>query len=232
LRAVQTPQAFDYALILAAHRAAAGQELTDDAAVAEAAGHKVHVFEGDSRNMKITAAEDLAAAERRMLADLPDIRVGSGFDVHGFEPGEKVWLGGVAIAHDRKLEGHSDADVLMHAITDALLGAIAAGDIGDHFPPSDMQWKGAPSSIFLKHACKLIRERGGAIAHVDANIVAERPKIGPHRDAIRAKLAEIMEIDVGRVGLKATTAEKLGFVGREEGIVAMATATVRLPLGA
>lgn len=230
LRAVQTPQAFRFDLILSAHRAAKGLDLTDDSAVAERAGHRVHVFPGEAANMKITHTADLAAAERRLLDDLPDVRVGLGFDVHAFEPGDKVWLGGVAIAHTMKLEGHSDADVLAHAITDALLGAIAEGDIGDHFPPSDPQWKGAPSSIFLEHAAKLVRARGGMIANIDASVVAERPKIGPHRDAIRARIAEIVGIEPARVGLKATTAERLGFVGREEGIVAMATATVRLPL--
>jgi 2-C-methyl-D-erythritol 4-phosphate cytidylyltransferase/2-C-methyl-D-erythritol 2,4-cyclodiphosphate synthase len=232
LRAVQTPQAFDFDLILAAHRAAAGLELTDDAAVAERAGHRVHVFEGDLANMKITTAGDLAAAERRLSAALTDIRVGQGFDVHAFEPGDCVWLGGIAIPHDRKLEGHSDADVLAHAVTDALLGALADGDIGSHFPPSDPQWKGAASSIFLAYAAERVRQRGGMIANVDATIVAERPKVGPHRDAIRHKLAEIMQISVDRVAIKATTSERLGFTGREEGMVAMATATIRLPEGA
>lgn len=232
LRAVQTPQAFDYALLLAAHRAAAGLELTDDAAVAEKAGHEVHVFEGDAGNMKITSAGDLEAAERRLAGDLSDIRVGSGYDVHAFEDGDHVWLGGVAIPHTKKLLGHSDADVLMHAVTDAIFGALADGDIGSHFPPSDPQWKGAASHIFLAYAAERVRARGGMIAHVDATVIAERPKVGPHRDAIREKLAEIMSIPVGRVAVKATTSERLGFTGREEGIAAMATATVRLPFGA
>ena len=232
LRAVQTPQAFDYALLLSAHRAAAGLELTDDAAVAEKAGYKVHVFEGDVGNMKITSAGDLEAAERRLAADLSDIRVGSGYDVHAFEDGDHVWLGGVAIPHTKKLLGHSDADVLMHAVTDAIFGALADGDIGSHFPPSDPQWKGAASHIFLAYAAERVRARGGVIAHIDATVIAERPKVGPHRDAIRAKLAEIMGMDVGRVAVKATTSEQLGFTGREEGIAAMATATVRLPFGA
>jgi 2-C-methyl-D-erythritol 4-phosphate cytidylyltransferase/2-C-methyl-D-erythritol 2,4-cyclodiphosphate synthase len=232
LRAVQTPQAFDFALILAAHRAAAGRELTDDAAVAERAGHAVHVFQGDPANMKITTAEDLAAAERRLLGDLPDIRTGQGYDVHAFEDGDAVWLGGVAVPHSRKLKGHSDADVLMHAITDAIFGALADGDIGSHFPPSDMKWKGADSSIFLAYAAERVRARGGMIAHVDGTVVCERPKVGPHRDAIRAKLAEIMQISVERVAIKATTSERLGFTGREEGVAALAVATVRLPAGA
>jgi len=231
LRAVQTPQAFDYALLLAAHRAAAGLELTDDAAVVEKAGHKVHVFEGDAGNMKITSAGDLEAAERRLAGDLSDIRVGQGYDVHAFEPGDHVWLGGVAIPHTKKLLGHSDADVLMHAVTDAIFGALADGDIGSHFPPSDPQWKGAASAIFLAYAADRVRARGGVIAHIDATVVAERPKVGPHRDAIRAKLAEIMKMPIERVAVKATTSERLGFTGREEGIAAMATATVRLPGG-
>jgi 2-C-methyl-D-erythritol 4-phosphate cytidylyltransferase / 2-C-methyl-D-erythritol 2,4-cyclodiphosphate synthase len=229
LRAVQTPQAFDYQLILAAHRAAAGQELTDDAAVAERAGCRVHVFDGDPANMKITTAGDLAAAERRLAGDLSDIRVGQGYDVHAFEEGDAVWLGGIAIPHDKKLKGHSDADVLMHAITDAIFGALADGDIGSHFPPSDPQWKGADSKIFLAYAAERVRARGGMIAHVDGTVICERPKVGPHRDAIRAKLAEIMKIPVSRVAIKATTSERLGFTGREEGIASMATATVRLP---
>ena len=232
LRAVQTPQAFDYALLLSAHRAAAGLELTDDAAVAEKAGHKVHVFEGDAGNMKITSAGDLEAAERRLAGDLSDVRVGSGYDVHAFEDGDHVWLGGVAIPHTKKLLGHSDADVLMHAVTDAIFGALADGDIGSHFPPSDPQWKGAASHIFLAYAAERVRARGGMIAHIDAIVIAERPKVGPHRDAIRAKLAEIMGMDVGRVAVKATTSERLGFTGREEGIAATATATIRLPFGA
>ena len=231
LRAVQTPQAFDYALLLAAHRSVAGQELTDDAAVAEKAGHKVHVFEGDAGNMKITSAGDLEAAERRLMADLSDVRVGQGYDVHAFEPGDHVWLGGVAIPHDKKLLGHSDADVLMHAVTDAIFGALADGDIGSHFPPSDPQWKGAASSIFLAYAVDRVRARGGMIAHVDGTVVCERPKVGPHREAIRAKLAEIMKIPVERVAVKATTSERLGFTGREEGIASLAIATVRLPSG-
>ena len=232
LRAVQTPQAFDYSLLLAAHRSAAGLELTDDAAVAEQAGHTVHVFEGDPGNMKITSAGDLEAAERRLMADLPDVRVGQGYDVHAFEPGDHVWLGGVAIPHDRKLLGHSDADVLMHAVTDAIFGALADGDIGSHFPPSDPQWKGAASEIFLAYAADRVRARGGMIAHIDGTVVCERPKVGPHRDAIRAKLAEIMKIPVERVAVKATTSERLGFTGREEGIASLAVATVRLPAGA
>ena len=232
LRAVQTPQAFRYDLILNAHRLAAstGQnELTDDGAVAEWAGHAVHVFEGDPANMKVTNPEDFAAAEARLLGQLQDIRTGQGFDVHAFTEGDQVWLGGVSIPHSKGLLGHSDADVLMHAVTDAIYGALADGDIGAHFPPSDPQWKGAPSDIFLRHAAQRVRERGGMIAHVDGTVICEAPKVGPHRDAIRARLAEIMGVDVSRVAVKATTSEQLGFTGRREGIAAMALATVRLP---
>jgi 2-C-methyl-D-erythritol 4-phosphate cytidylyltransferase/2-C-methyl-D-erythritol 2,4-cyclodiphosphate synthase len=237
LRAVQTPQSFRFPLILAAHReaAAGGREYTDDAMIAEAAGCAVHVFAGDARNFKLTTPEDFARAMQQLappsLAALPDVRMGQGYDVHAFAEGDKVWLGGVAIPHSHALAGHSDADVLMHAITDAVLGAIAEGDIGAHFPPSDPQWKGAASEIFLAHACKLVRERGGMIAHVDATVVCEAPKVGPHREAIRASLAKIMGLDIGRVAIKATTTEKLGFTGRREGIAALAIATVRLPEG-
>jgi 2-C-methyl-D-erythritol 4-phosphate cytidylyltransferase/2-C-methyl-D-erythritol 2,4-cyclodiphosphate synthase len=233
LRSVQTPQAFRFDLILDAHRKATadGQlELTDDAAIAEWAGHEVYVFEGESTNMKVTSAEDLILAEARLLRDLPDIRTGQGFDVHAFGPGDHIWLGGVRIPHTHGLLGHSDADVLSHAITDALLGAIAEGDIGSHFPPSDPQWRGVASKIFLSTAAVKVRERGGMIAHIDATLICERPKVGPHRDAIRAAIAAIAGLSVERVAIKATTSEKLGFTGREEGIAAMAIATVRLPL--
>ncbi len=235
LRAVQTPQSFRFPLILAAHRAAAagGREYTDDAMIAEAAGCAVHVFDGDLKNFKLTTPEDFARAMEQMnapsLAALPDVRMGQGYDVHAFAEGDRVFLGGVAIPHSHALAGHSDADVLMHAITDAVLGAIAEGDIGAHFPPSDPQWKGAASEIFLAHACKLVRQRGGVIAHVDATVVCEAPRVGPHREAIRASLARIMGLDVGRVAIKATTTERLGFTGRREGIAALAIATVRLP---
>ena len=232
LRTVQTPQAFRFDVLLAAHRQAADagdDDLTDDAAVVERAGHAVYVFEGDKENMKLTTADDFARAEARLLGDLADIRCGQGFDVHAFGAGDHVWLGGVKIPHDHGLEGHSDADVLAHAITDAILGALADGDIGAHFPPSDPKWKGAASSLFLADAVQRVKARGGLLAHVDATIVCERPKIGPHRDAVRANLAKIMEISPSRVALKATTSERLGFTGRGEGIAALATATVRLP---
>jgi len=232
LRATQTPQAFRFELILAAHRKAALaglNDLSDDAAVAEFAGHRVHVFGGEKTNMKITTPEDFARAEAALLGELTDIRTGHGYDVHAFGEGSHVWLGGIRIEHERGLAGHSDADVLSHAITDALLGALADGDIGSHFPPSDPQWRGAPSRIFLAAAAAKVRARGGVIANIDATIVCERPKIGPHRNAIRDNLAKIMEISVGRVAVKATTSERLGFTGREEGIASLAIATIRLP---
>lgn len=231
LRAVQTPQSFRFDLILDAHRAAASgaREFTDDAGIAEAAGHAVFVFEGDAANIKFTTPEDFLRAQAMLLKDLPDIRTGQGYDVHAFGPGDCVWLGGVAIPHSHGLEGHSDADVLTHAIADAIFGALADGDIGAHFPPSDPQWKGAASSIFLAYAAERVRGRGGMIAHVDATIVCEAPRIGPHRDAIRESLARIMGLDIGRVAIKATTSERLGFTGRQEGMAALAAATVRLP---
>jgi 2-C-methyl-D-erythritol 4-phosphate cytidylyltransferase/2-C-methyl-D-erythritol 2,4-cyclodiphosphate synthase len=233
LRAVQTPQAFRFNLILTAHRNAAAMgalDLTDDAAVAEWAGHPVHVFAGEDSNMKVTTSKDLFAAEATLLRELADVRTGQGYDVHAFGPGEHVWLGGIKIAHDHGLVGHSDADVLSHAITDALLGALAEGDIGSHFPPSDPQWRGAASRIFLAAAAAMVRKRGGAIAHIDATVVCERPKLGPHRDAIRASIANIVGIPPDRVAIKATTSERLGFTGREEGIASLAIATIRLPL--
>ncbi len=233
LRAVQTPQAFGFDLILEAHRRAGRDgrgDLTDDAAVAEYAGHRVHVFEGDPDNVKITTAADFARAEARLLSGLLDVRVGQGYDVHAFEPGDHVWLGGVRIPHTHKLNGHSDADVVLHALTDAVLGAIGDGDIGVHFPPSQAKWKGASSDLFLRDAVDRVRERGGVIAHLDATLVCEAPRIGPHREAMRARIAAIAGIAVDRVGLKATTSELMGFVGRREGMAAWGTATVRLPL--
>jgi 2-C-methyl-D-erythritol 4-phosphate cytidylyltransferase/2-C-methyl-D-erythritol 2,4-cyclodiphosphate synthase len=232
LRAVQTPQSFTYSLILKAHQSAAKekiQNLTDDGAVAEWAGHKVHLFPGDATNLKVTEASDFATMERLMSADLTDIRTGQGYDVHAFGPGDHVWLGGVKIPHTAALVGHSDADVLLHALTDAILGALADGDIGSHFPPSDPQWKGAASDQFLRHAVSLVSKRGGKIAHLDGTLICEAPKVGPHRDAIRARIAEICDLPLHRVGVKATTSEGLGFTGRREGIAAMALATIRLP---
>jgi len=231
LRTVQTPQAFRFDLILAAHRAASRLDMTDDAAVAEAAGHAVHIFEGDPVNLKVTTMSDLETAARRFAPAVSDIRVGQGFDVHAFVEGDAVWLGGVKIPHSHKLDGHSDADVVIHALCDAIYGALGDGDIGAHFPPSEEKWRGAASSIFLEHAAARVRARGGVIAHLDVNLVCEAPRVGPHRDAMRARIAEIAGISVNRVGVKATTAEKLGFVGRREGVACMALATVRLPEG-
>ena len=232
LRAVQTPQAFRFPLILAAHRRAAAAgvgDLTDDVAVAEWAGAPAYVFEGDPANVKVTTMQDLEAADARLNASLGETRVGQGFDVHAFAPGDHVWLCGVRIPHSAALSGHSDADVGLHALADALYGALAEGDIGQHFPPSDPQWKGAASKVFLAHAAERVRARGGAIVHLDATLICEAPKIGPHREAMRACVAEIAGLDVGRVAVKATTSERLGFTGRGEGIACLATATVRLP---
>ncbi|AMN42396.1 bifunctional 2-C-methyl-D-erythritol 4-phosphate cytidylyltransferase/2-C-methyl-D-erythritol 2,4-cyclodiphosphate synthase [Rhodoplanes sp. Z2-YC6860] len=232
LRSVQTPQAFNFAALLEAHRKAARdgrQDFTDDAALFEWAGHKVTVFAGESGNVKLTTDEDFAKAEARRIASLADLRLGNGYDVHAFCEGDHVWLGGLRIPHDQGVTGHSDADVALHAIVDAILGAIADGDIGKHFPPSDPRWRGASSDQFLKFAVERVTKRGGKVAHIDVTIVCEAPKIGPHRDAMRKRIADIAEIAVDRVAVKATTSEEMGFVGRREGIVAMATATVRLP---
>lgn len=226
----QTPQGFRFAPILAAHRAAMGRTLTDDAAVAECAGLKVSLVAGSPDNMKITQAEDFGMAEillGRKNRSM-EYRSGHGFDVHQFEDGNAVILCGVAIPHAKKLKGHSDADAGMHALTDAILGAIGAGDIGDHFPPSDNRWKGAPSRIFLEKARDLVAARGGVVTHCDVTLICEAPKIGPHRAAMRQALAEIIGIAPDRVSVKATTTEELGFTGRREGVAAMATATVRL----
>ncbi|MGO8835256.1 MAG: bifunctional 2-C-methyl-D-erythritol 4-phosphate cytidylyltransferase/2-C-methyl-D-erythritol 2,4-cyclodiphosphate synthase [Roseiarcus sp.] len=232
LRAVQTPQSFHFDLILEAHRQAAraGVEgLTDDAAVAEWAGRRAYIFEGEADNVKITDLQDFLRAEARLFDEAADIRVGQGFDVHAFAAGDHVWLGGVKIPHPQALSGHSDADVALHAITDALLGAIGEGDIGAHFPPSDPRWRGAPSQLFLQDAVRRVRALNGIVAHIDATIVCEAPRIGPFREAMRARIADIAGLEVGRVGLKATTSEGLGFTGRGEGVACMASATVRLP---
>ncbi len=228
LFAVQTPQVFDYQAIYAAHRAAAdagATSLTDDAAVAERAGMRVVVVPHEGDNMKITTAGDLDAARARLAGRLPDVRIGNGYDVHQTCPGDHVMLCGLRIEHDQGLSGHSDADVGLHALTDALLATIADGDIGSHFPPSDPQWKGASSDRFLAHAVDLVRAAGGAITHLDVTLICEAPKIGPHRDAMRARIADIAGIEAGRVSVKATTNETIGFVGRREGIAAIATAT-------
>ena len=222
---VQTPQAFRTPAILAAHRAAA-PGATDEVAIALAAGLRVAITPGDERAFKVTEPADFAKAE---VMTTFSTRAASGFDVHKFGPGDHVWLCGVKVPHDHGLIGHSDADAGLHALTDALLGTIAAGDIGDHFPPSDERWRGAASDQFLAHAAHLVRERGGLIDHVDVTLICERPKVGPHRDAMRARIAEILGLGIDRVSVKATTTEKLGFTGRQEGIAAQAMASVRLP---
>jgi 2-C-methyl-D-erythritol 4-phosphate cytidylyltransferase / 2-C-methyl-D-erythritol 2,4-cyclodiphosphate synthase len=234
IRLVQTPQAFAFPALLKAHRLAATQgrdDFTDDAALAEWAGMKVSVFEGEPSNIKFTTPDDFARAEAIQGASLGDVRTGSGFDVHAFGPGDHVTLGGIRIPCDRALTGHSDADVALHALTDAVLGALADGDIGAHFPPTDPQWRGASSDRFLVFAVDRVRARGGLIAHLDLTIVCEFPRISAHRDTMRENIARIASIDIERVAVKATTSEKLGFTGRGEGIVAYATATVRLPWG-
>jgi len=227
----QTPQGFRFEKILAAHRANAGENLTDDAAVAEAAGLSVALVPGSPDNMKITQAEDFGMAETLLGRERSNMeyRTGHGLDAHAFEAGDAVVICGVEIRHDKKLKGHSDADVGMHAITDAIFGALGQGDIGDHFPPSDPQWKGAASHVFLEKARELVLARGGSITHCDVTLICEAPKIGPHREKMREMLAEILKIDAARISVKATTTEQLGFTGRREGVAAMATATVAFP---
>ena len=221
----QTPQGFDFASILAAHRAHPGGA-ADDVEVARAAGLDVTIVEGEEDNLKLTFPGDFARAEAILKGRGMDIRLGNGFDVHAFCEGDHVWLCGVKVPHDKGLLGHSDADVGMHALTDAIYGALAAGDIGRHFPPSDPQWKGAESHIFLRHAAELARSRGFQISNCDVTLICERPKIGPHAGAMQAALAAIMGAKPDRVSVKATTSERLGFTGREEGIAAIATATL------
>jgi len=227
---VQTPQGFRYDKILAAHRASAGRDLPDDAAVAEEARLAVKLVAGSEDNFKVTTQDDLRRAERLFEARLGDVRTGQGFDVHPFGPGDQVWLCGVRVPHEQALVGHSDADVGLHALTDAILGALGAGDIGVHFPPSDPQWSGAASHLFLAHAAQLVALAGGAISNLDVTIICERPRVGPYRDAMVRRVAEILALDPRRVSVKATTTERLGFTGRGEGIAASAIATLRLPL--
>lgn len=221
----QTPQGFHFDAILAAHRAHPG-DAADDVEVARAAGLDVAIVEGDEENIKLTFPGDFARAEAILKGRRMDLRVGNGFDVHAFCDGDHVWLCGVKVPHGKALLGHSDADVGMHALTDAIYGALAMGDIGQHFPPSDPQWKGAASHIFLRHAIDLARSRGFALANCDVTLICERPKVGPHAEAMRAALADILAVEVDRVSVKATTSERLGFTGREEGIAAMATAAL------
>lgn len=223
----QTPQGFDFKTLLDAHEKT-HQSATDDAALLEQHGLEARLVEGAEQLFKITTEEDLLRAER-MLDSMMEPRTGTGFDVHRLGPGEAITLCGIEIPHDRALIGHSDADVALHAITDALFGALGDGDIGSHFPPSDPQWKGAASDRFLAHARDLVIARGGRILHTDVTLICEHPKVGPHRDAMRARIAEILGIAPGRVSVKATTSEKLGFTGRGEGIAAQAAATIALP---
>ena len=220
----QTPQGFRFPLALAAHRDHAGRALTDDAAVMESAGHRVVIVPGDDANIKVTTMDDLT----RLAAALSETRVGQGFDVHKFGPGDHVTLCGIKVPHSQGLEGHSDADVALHAATDAILGAIGAGDIGKHFPPTDEKWRGAPSDKFIQHAQALLNERGGTLAHLDITIICERPKVGPHSEAMVNSIAGILEIEAARISVKATTTEGLGFTGRGEGIAAQAVATVQI----
>lgn len=224
-----TPQAFHFTEILSAHRIAAGAQLTDDAAVAEKAGMSVTLVPSNPDNMKITNPDDLDRAARLLGHSYGDIRTGTGFDVHRLIDGDKIYICGVEIAHNKTLEGHSDADVGLHALVDAILGAMAAGDIGSHFPPSDPKWKGADSAIFVKHVVGLVGQRGGIISNVDVTLMCEAPKIGPHREAMVKRMAALLEIDPARVSVKATTTERLGFTGRGEGIAAQAVATLRFP---
>jgi 2-C-methyl-D-erythritol 4-phosphate cytidylyltransferase/2-C-methyl-D-erythritol 2,4-cyclodiphosphate synthase len=232
LRIAQTPQAFRFDVILEAHRRAVHEgrnDFTDDAALAEWAGLTVATFEGDPANMKLTTPEDFVREEARLAAMLGDVRTGTGYDVHAFGDGDHLMICGVRVPHSKGFLAHSDGDVGLHALVDAILGALADGDIGSHFPPSDPKWKGAASDQFLKYALERVTARGGRIAHLDVTLICERPKIGPHRDAMRARIAEITGLSLSRVAVKATTSERLGFTGREEGIAALASATIRLP---
>jgi 2-C-methyl-D-erythritol 4-phosphate cytidylyltransferase/2-C-methyl-D-erythritol 2,4-cyclodiphosphate synthase len=232
LRIAQTPQAFRFDVILEAHRRAAREgrsDFTDDAALAEWAGLTVATFEGDPANMKLTTPEDFVREEARLAASLGDIRMGTGYDVHAFGDGDHLMICGIRVPHTRGFLAHSDGDVGLHALVDAILGALADGDIGSHFPPSDPQWKGAASDKFLKYAVDRVTARGGRIANLEVTMICERPKIGPLRDAMREKISEISGVALSRVAVKATTSERLGFTGREEGIAATAAATIRLP---
>ena len=231
LNRVQTPQAFAVEALRAAHAVwPADEEATDDAQMVRRLGVGVALVQGSAMLEKVTHPEDFAAAEARVAANSSyETRTAMGFDVHRLETGEELWLGGILIPHDKGLSGHSDADVALHALTDALLGTIAAGDIGTHFPPSDPQWKGADSAQFLQHAARLIADKGGRIGFVDLTIMCEAPKIGPHRGAMTARIAELLHLTPDRVSIKATTTERLGFTGRGEGIAAQAVATITLP---
>jgi 2-C-methyl-D-erythritol 4-phosphate cytidylyltransferase/2-C-methyl-D-erythritol 2,4-cyclodiphosphate synthase len=232
LRIAQTPQSFRFDVILEAHRRAAKDrrsDFTDDAAIAEWAGLTVATFEGDVANMKLTTPEDFVREEARLASLLGDIRTGTGYDVHAFGEGDHLMICGVRVPHTKGFLAHSDGDVGLHALVDAILGALADGDIGSHFPPSDAKWKGASSDQFLQYAIERVTQRGGRIANLEVTMICERPKIGPLRETMRARIAEISGVDISRVAVKATTSERLGFTGREEGIAATASATIRLP---
>jgi 2-C-methyl-D-erythritol 4-phosphate cytidylyltransferase / 2-C-methyl-D-erythritol 2,4-cyclodiphosphate synthase len=232
LYGAQTPQAFGYQDILAAHERAAAQtgiDFTDDASIAEFAGIPVRIVEGSAQNIKLTWKRDIDMADLMLTSSFPDVRVGNGYDVHAFETGTSVTLCGVSIPYTAKLSGHSDADVALHALTDALLATLGAGDIGTHFPPSDPQWKGAASEIFVRRAVRLVRDSGGRIANTDVTLICEAPQISSHRDAMVAVLSDMLGIESSRISVKATTNEKLGFIGRGEGIAAIATASVVYP---
>ncbi len=227
---VQTPQAFLFAPLLAAYRTLPpGATFDDDLTIARQAGMTTRLLEGSPRLMKVTAPEDFAQAERMLTADSWVPCIGTGFDAHRFGPGDHVTLCGVRMQHDRSLIGHSDADAGWHALTDAILGALGAGDIGDHFPPTDPRWRGADSEVFLRHAVQLVAQAGGRIVHVDVTVICEYPRVKPHREAMRARTAEVTGLPLNRVSVKATTTERLGFLGREEGLAAQAAATVLLP---
>jgi 2-C-methyl-D-erythritol 4-phosphate cytidylyltransferase/2-C-methyl-D-erythritol 2,4-cyclodiphosphate synthase len=232
LRIAQTPQVFRFDVILDAHRRAAREgrgDFTDDAALAEWAGLTVSTFDGDAANIKLTTPEDFVREEARLASQLGDIRTGTGYDVHAFGDGDHLMICGVRVPHTCGFLAHSDGDVGLHALVDAILGALADGDIGSHFPPSDMKWKGASSDKFLKYAVERVAARGGRIANLEVTLICEKPKIGPLREAMRARIAGITGLDISRVAVKATTSERLGFTGREEGIAATACATIRLP---
>jgi 2-C-methyl-D-erythritol 4-phosphate cytidylyltransferase/2-C-methyl-D-erythritol 2,4-cyclodiphosphate synthase len=234
LRAVQTPQAFRFDSLLAAHRRAAthGSPLfTDDGSLMEWAGHPVRVIDGDPGNVKLTCPADFVEAERRLMSPRMAYitHLGTGFDVHAFTEGDHVWLGGVRIPHSQGVTAHSDGDVILHAATDAILGALADGDIGVHFPPSDPQWRGASSDRFLAYAVERVRSLGGILDHLDVTLLCETPRLGPHREAMRQRIAEIARLRIDQVSLKATTTERLGFTGRGEGLAAQAAATIRMP---
>ncbi|HRJ13200.1 MAG TPA: bifunctional 2-C-methyl-D-erythritol 4-phosphate cytidylyltransferase/2-C-methyl-D-erythritol 2,4-cyclodiphosphate synthase [Alphaproteobacteria bacterium] len=223
----QTPQAFPFAKILELHQKFQDKDFTDDVALFEHAGLPIQIIQGDTRNLKITTAEDFDMAEALLNAG-GESRIGHGFDVHRFKDGDHIWLGGVKIPHSHGVDAHSDGDVILHALTDALLGTIGGGDIGQHFPPSDPKWKDAASDQFVSHAMQLLRTAGGSVVNADITLLAEAPRLGPHREKIQARIAALLNVDASRVNVKATTTEKLGFIGRSEGLAAEAVVMVRV----